>query len=97
MSQNKIKKIYPMLTSDLQKTNICEYELGLILASIEEYRRSYKQVLVEEATENGTKIEFVAMLDKKEKEQFKNDLIDMIEEFKKKYDGWDILYTLNID
>lgn len=97
MNQNKIEKIYPMLTNDLKRTNICEYELGLILASFEEYKRSYKQVFVHEATSDGTVIEFVAMLDSEDRNDFKNYLIKIVKEFEAKYDGWNILHTLNLN
>lgn len=90
MNEDKIIKVYPMLTNDLKASNLCEYELGIILACVDEYKNSYKQILIHEASEKGTRIEFLPLVNEKDREEAKNYIVNLIENFKNKYDNWDL-------
>lgn len=97
MKEDKIIKVYPMLTNDLKASNLCEYELGIILACVDEYKNSYKQILIHEAAEKGTRIEFLPLVNEKDREEAKGYIVNLIEDFKNKYDNWDLSYLLEVE
>lgn len=90
----KIAKEYPLLTSELKEINPCEYELGIILSCKNELDKGYKFESREEVTENGTVLNFVYCEKKEELVSASKIVFNMIDDFKKKYDGWDLAYIL---
>lgn len=92
MTENikKISKEYPLLTSGLKEVNPCEYDLGIIMAYKSQIDEGLKPFLQHNPTDDGTVIDFVECKDEEDLNSC-NILIDnMVAEFKKKYDGWDL-------
>ena len=90
-----ISKEYPLLTLELKESNQAEYDLGIIIACKNELEKGFKFVDKHEATDNGTVLDFTNCENKKELVASNEILAGMINDFKKKYDGWDLSYILS--
>lgn len=96
INQDKIIKTYPVLTKNLKDCDIEEYELGILLVCIDEYKASYKQLAIHEATDDGTEVEYALLNSEEEKDEYKKHIMNLIEEFKNKYNRWDLISLLDV-
>lgn len=90
-----ITREYPVLTLDLKKEKKVEYDLGIILACRNELSKGYRLLEINEPTKEGTSMSFVYCDTKEELVESNSVIVDMIYDFQKKYNGWDLSAILN--
>ena len=86
---------YPALTLNLKKENKSQYDLGVIIACKNELNRGYRLLEISEPTEQGTVMSFVYCESREELIESSSIVVNMMKDFEKAYNGWDLSYTLN--